>query len=271
MLAIASSAFAQQAAPESNDLEVGATFAYESHYVDRGIDQSDGNLQTTIDLGYSFSNYGDWGFRAYGQLFYMSPVSDEGNKADWTLGTRAVYMDEYFFDLGYRFKSYPNGGASKPNWGKASDMKRAQINRSNELFFGIGRDVELVDGNEWSHVVIAGTVSYDWNLEQTTWEVSVEKTFEEVFSRETSLTVGATYGYITCNDANGDQVGGDDIENDYGYLTVKADLVYNLNSSTDLGLGVRYTYNNDYDSKVGKERGIDANTFWWGVSLTFRY
>ena len=81
MLAIAGSAFAQQAAPESNDIEVGAKFAYESHYVNRGIDQSDDNLQTTINVGYSLSNSGSWGFRAYGELFYMSPVSDEGNEA----------------------------------------------------------------------------------------------------------------------------------------------------------------------------------------------
>lgn len=269
MLAGVGSAFAQQAIPENNDIEVGAKFAYESHYVNRGIDQSDGNLQTTINVGYSLSNSGSWGFRAYGELFYMSPVSDEGNEADWTLGTRAVYEDEYFFDLGYRFKSYPNGGAEH-----ALEMKRAFVNRSNEIFFRLGRDVDLVDGAEWSRVLIAGSVAYDWNLEQVVWEASLEKTFEEVFSKETSITVGATYGYVSANDWVGDQVSGlGNPNNDYGYLTLKADLVYNLNSSTDLGIGVRYTYNNDDDRTIHGEKAmdIDCNTFWWGVSLTFRY
>lgn len=268
MLVVAGSAFAQQAAPESNDLEVGAKFAYESHYVNRGIDQSDDNLQTTIDIGYSFANSGDWGFRAYGQVFYMSPISDGGNEADWTLASRAVYADEYFFDFGYRFKSYPNGR----DW--AREMKRAYVNRSNEIFLGIGRDVELVDGNEWSRVILAGTVSYDWNLDQTSWEVSLEKTFDEVLTPEMSLTLGATYGYITASDWVGDQVGGLGApDNDYGYFTVKADLVYNLNETTDLGIGFRYTCNNDDARSIhGVEvMDIDRNTFWWGASLTFRY
>ena len=269
MLAIAGSAFAQQAAPESNDIEVGAKFAYESHYVNRGIDQSDDNLQTTINVGYSLSNSGSWGFRAYGELFYMSPVSDEGNEADWTFGTRAVYEDEYFFDLGYRFKSYPNGGVEH-----AYDMKRAYVNRSNELFFGVGRDVELIDGNEWSQIIVAGSVSYDWNLEQLAWEVSVEKTFTEVFSHDTDISVGATYGYITANDWVGDQVSGlGSPNNDYGYLTLKADFIYHLNETTDLGIGARYTYNNDDERSIrgAKAMNIDCNTFWWGVSLSFRY
>lgn len=269
MLAGVGSAFAQQAAPESNDIEVGAKFGYESHYVNRGIDQSDGNLQTKIDVGYSFSNSGDWGFRAYGELAYMSPVSDEGNEADWTLGTRAVYADEYFFDFGYRFKSYPNGGVEH-----AYEMKRAYVNRSNEIFLGIGRDVELFDGNEWSRVLLQGSVSYDWNLEQVAWEFSLEKKFEEVLTHDGNVVIGATYGYITAGDWVGDQVSGlGNPNNDYGYLTLKADYVYSLNTSTDLGIGVRYTYNNDDDRTIhgAKVMDIDCNTFWWGVSLTFRY
>lgn len=270
MLAVAASAFAQQAAPESNDIEVGAKFAYESHYVNRGIDQSDDNLQTTINVGYSFADSGSWGFRAYGELFYMSPISDHGNEADWTFGTRAVYEDEYFFDFGYRFKSYPNGR----DYHTKMKMKRAEVNRSNELFFGIGRDVELIDGNEWSRVILAGSVSYDWNLEQVAWEVGIEKTFTEVFSRDTDIALAATYGYITASDWDGDQVGGNGApDNDYGYFTVKADFIYHLNETTDLGLGVRYTCNNDDARSIhGKEAmDIDRNTFWWGASLTFRY
>lgn len=270
MLALAGTAFAQQAAvPQEKNIEVGAKFAYESHYVNRGIDQSDSNLQTTVNVGVGGYNSGYWALRAYGELAYMSPVSDEGNEADWTLGARANYADEYFLDFGYRFKSYPNGGVEH-----AYSMRRAYVNRSNELFLKVGRDVEFVTDEDWSRIIISGSVSYDWNLEQTTWEVSAEKTFESIFTNETDFAIGVTYGYITANDWVGDQLHGvGDPNNDYGYLTVKADLIYHLNTSTDLSFGVRYSYNNDHDRYIHGARvmSIDCNTFWWGVSLNFCY
>lgn len=260
MLAAAGGLYAQDAAvaaPESNELEIGAQFGFESHYVFRGKSITDENMQATVNAGCSLGGTGDWGFRVYGEFFYEAPFDDEMNEVDWKIGGTAVYADEYYFDAGYIFRTYPNSGPAK---GKNS------VNRENELFLGIARDVRFWQDAEWSQVKIGGTVSYDWNFEQISWEFYAEKTFEEVLVPEFSVNLRAVYGYITMKDANGDQwLGHGSPDNDYGYCQFSVDGIYSLNKTTDVSAGMRYAYNNDHIA------GEDCNEFWWGVALRFRY
>lgn len=265
MLAAAGSLFAQQnpavTPVVADNFEIGAQLGFESRYVYRGIECADESMQAIVNCGYALGGNGAWGFNVYGEMFYNSPISsddNENNEIDWKLGTRAVYEEEYFFDLGYVFRTYPD----------------AALNRSNEIFFGIGRDVELVEGKDWSRVIIDGKVSYDWNLEQLAWEFSAEKEFKEVVDKNMDVVVGATYGYVTSNDWDGDQDHGlSSPSNDYGYLALTADAIYHLDNGADLVLGVRYAYNNDhgrYDDN-GNKVSVDCNEFWWGASIRFRY
>lgn len=252
LFAATGSLFAQQAPATESNFELGAQFGYESHYVFRGIERADDNVQAVLSAGYVLGGSGSWGYKAYGEMFYMSPISsDDNNEIDWKLGARAVYDDEYFFDLGYVLRTYPGAEG---------------LNRSNEIFFGIGRDLEFVQDADWSRVIVGGMVSYDWNLEQTSWEVYAEKTFEEVADPDLDVRVRANYGYITANDWDGDQDHGlSSPNNDYGYVAASVDGIYHLDNGTDLVLGVRYAYNND------NRPGIDNNEFWWGASISFRY
>lgn len=268
MLVAAGSVFAQQqetavvAAPESDGVEIGAQIGFESHYVYRGIELGDENTQTTVNVGYVLGGSSGWGFKAYGEVFYMSPISsEESNEIDWKLATRAIYEEEYFFDLGYTFKTYPDSH---------------NVNRSNEVFFGIGRDVELVRDADWSRIIIAGTVSYDWNYEQTSWEIYAEKTFEEVGTDELDLRVRVNYGYITSSDWNGDQKDWNkgSPDEDYGYCSASVDAIYHLTEATDISLGMRYAYNNSHERRLENgdvNHSVDCNEFWWGASVTFRY
>lgn len=268
----ATTAFAQeavtQAAPE-RDFVIGAKFDFESAYVTEGKRHVNENTQTTISFKYFVPQTSDIGWTPYVDFAWVSPtdnqrlgkdISDEGSIK---IGSEVSLGETYGIDFGYKYTGW-NDRASA--WG----MNRAYLNRTNEIFFGINKTISLIDGNDDANVKGVAYVHYDFNREQLTYELGLEKAFS---FDEVGLRIAATYGYVDSNKANGDQRSGtglDDKGNDYGFVAVSVDLSYQINSGTDIGLGVRYAYNNDGDDGHASDDN-DGSTVWWGAWINFRY
>ncbi len=260
--AVALPLFAQQDdVPEADNFYVGAKFAFESEYIYRGLESSDTNFQTTVNVEYSFAPTGSWGCSVYGELFYMSPIEDEANKLSLDLGLLAMYESEYFFSIGYRYSGYPNSS-------KVS-TRIAAVNREHEAYIGVGRDIELLQGEEWTMFRLFGYFSYNFQSDGFIYEAGIEKLFDDVFGvADLGLKFKLVYGYIDQNRAEGDQNSTNPHwHNDYGYFAGSVDLSYGLTRSTEVFVGLRYAWNND-DHATGTE---DDSNFWVGFGLNFRY
>ena len=263
-------AFAQEAATQpapEKDFVIGAKFDFESRYISYGKRIVNENTQTTISLKYFVPQSSEIGFTPYADFFWMSPTDNErkgvelSNEGSVTVGTEIAVGETVTLDLGYKFTGWNDRES-------AAGMNRADINRQNEIFFGVSRAFNLIDGNEDSAVVGYGRVSYNWNCNQLAYEIGLEKSFE--LGSDVALKLGACYGYVDANDYYGDQHSGKNAHNDYGYFAAAADLSYRVNSGTDIGAGVRYAYNNDGDDGYAGSDNNDHNV-WWGAWINFLY
>lgn len=265
------SAFAQQSAvPASEkDFVIGAKFDFESRYISDGKRSVNENMQTTISLKYFVPQTSDIGFTPYADFFWMSPtnnerighqVSDEGS---FTLGSEVAVGETITIDFGYKFTGWNDRES-------ALAMNRAKLNRQNEIFVGVSRAFNLFDGNEASAVLGFAQVAYNWNRNQLAYEVGLEKSFD--LSSDVALKLAACYGYVDANKYNGDQRDAGEIRghNDYGYIAASADVSYQINSGTNVGLGIRYAYNNDGDDGLAGADNNDHNV-WWGAWINFLY
>ncbi len=269
LASVALSAFAQEAqepAPEAENLSIGAKVAYESTYVYRGVEASGNNVQTTVSAEYSFAPTGSLGWSAYCELFYMAPIEREANKFSVKIGGFAMYEDEYFIDFGYKYTSYPNHGKVSRN---AVDY--STVNRDNEIFIGIGRDIEFVQDAEWSVIRLFGYATYNFQFESLILECGVEKTFNDIFYVDgLGLKAQVMYGYINQNEADGDQgYRPNNWHDDYGYFSGSLDLIYSLTKNTDVSVGIRYAWNNNGNPR--HLSGLDTSNLWVGIGLNFRY
>lgn len=263
-------AFAQevatQPAPEK-DFVIGAKFDFESRYISYGKRIVNENTQTTVSLKYFVPQSSEIGFTPYADFFWMSPTDNErkgvelSNEGSVTVGTEIAVGETVTLDLGYKFTGWNDRESS-------FGMNREDINRQNEIFFGVSRAFNLIDGNEDTAVVGYGRVSYNWNCNQLAYEIGLEKSFE--LGSDVALKLGACYGYVDANDYYGDQHSGANAHNDYGYFAAAADLSYRVNSGTDIGAGVRYAYNNDGDDGDAGPDNNDHNV-WWGAWINFLY
>ncbi len=263
------SAFAQEASTQpaaERDFVIGAKFDFESRYVTAGKRRVNENTQTTISFKYFVPQSSDVGFTPYADLFWMSPTDNcrngvtLSNEGSFTIGSEIAVGETVSFDLGYKFTGWNDRES-------AAAMNRANLNRSNEIFLGVAKTLSLIDGNENADVKGTAYVRYDWNCNQLSYELGLEKTFD---FDEIGLRLAAVYGYVDANDFLGDQNPGKNYHNDYGYIAVSADLSYRINSGTDIGVGVRYAYNNDGDDLIAGEDNNDQNV-WWGAWINFRY
>lgn len=267
-------AFAQQASvqPVESALAVSAKFGFESRYIEDGKRHVNENTQTNITLKYftgaSFSS--DVELTPYVNFFWMSPtdnerlgqpVSDEGKL---TIGSEFAVGEELTLDVGYEFTGWNDRQS-------AGVMNRAYVNRTNEIYFGLSKALALFGDSEDGMVKGSAYVRYDWNLEQISYELSLEKNFE--LDDSWNLRVAAMYGYIDSNKATGDQraVGMPKKGNDYGYFAASADLSYQINTGTDVGIGARYAYNNDGDNDPWLNDDNNSSNLWWGAWINFRY
>ncbi len=265
------SAFAQEsAAPVADkDFVIGAKFDFESRYISSGKRIVNENMQTTISLKYFVPQTSDIGFTPYADFFWMSPtnnerggetVSDEGSIK---VGSEVAIGETVTLDFGYKFTGWNDRESAKA-------MNRAPLNRQNEVFLGVSRAFNLLDGNEDTAVIGFAQVAYNWNREQLTYEIGLEKSFE--LASDVALKLAACYGYVDSNKYYGDQRP-DDVSgghNDYGYIAASADVSYRINSGTNVGLGIRYAYNNDGDDGLAGKDNNDHNV-WWGAWINFLY
>lgn len=259
-------AFAQNepmATPASNFI-IGAKIAFESEFISYGQEHSDENIQTTISAEYLIPSGGDFASSIYGNLFYMSPLTQSYNQATLTLGAKAVWLEEYFVDFGYIYTGFPNGGDGK-RAARAIEMNDAMVNRENALYFGIGRDIDLIEGEEWSRVLISAYANWNWNCDQMSYELALAKVFDNVAIDELSIVAKVAYGYVDADKWAGDQ-GAPAIKNAYGYFASSVDAVYAISDGMKLNLGVRYAYNNDGNVGTNTDQNL-----WWGFGLTCSY
>ncbi|MCR5183747.1 MAG: hypothetical protein K6B46_03505 [Opitutales bacterium] len=260
--ALAIPVYAQENSTPKTDLLLSAKFAYASHYVENGMQRQKDNLNATISAGYNLPARGDFATDLYSELFYMSPYSKTYNQINLTFGSKVWYAYEYFLDFGYTYSAYPNSDGERI--ASAIEMNRANINHQNTFFLGIGRDVELIDGEEWSAVVLSAYTSYACCTEDWVVKVSLEKNFSKVLVDELDLSFKATYGYSNAGDYFGK---GSNVSNDYGYFELSAGAVYHLTPSVDATVGVAYDYNNEthtYNSRAQSTTTV-------GCGLVFRY
>lgn len=265
------SAFAQESAASASDKDfvIGAKFDFESRYISSGKRIVNENMQTTISLKYFVPQTSDIGFTPYADFFWMSPtnnergghpVSDEGSIK---IGSEVAIGETITLDFGYKFTGWNDRES-------AQGMNRAKLNRQNEIFLGVSRAFNLLDGNEDTSVIGFAQVAYNWNREQLAYEIGLEKSFD--LGSDVALKLAACYGYVDANEYNGDQrdAGVSKGHNDYGYIAASADVSYRINSGTDVGLGIRYAYNNDGDDGLAGEDNNDHNV-WWGAWINFLY
>ncbi len=265
------SAFAQESAVSASekDFVIGAKFDFESRYISAGKRSVNENMQTTISLKYFVPQTSDIGFTPYADFFWMSPtnnerigekVSDEGS---FTLGSEVAVGETITVDFGYKFTGWNDRES-------AQAMNRAPLNRQNEIFVGVSRAFNLLDGNEDTAVLGFAQVAYNWNRNQLAYEIGLEKSFD--LSSDVALKLAACYGYVDANKYNGDQrdAGVPRGHNDYGYIAASADVSYQINTGTNVGLGIRYAYNNDGDKGLAGDDNNDHNV-WWGAWINFLY
>jgi len=266
------SAFAQTAEVSTeNDFVIGAKFDFASRYVTDGKRHVNENTQTTISLKYFVPSSSEISFTPYANFFWMSPTDNKridpvialSNEGSLTVGSEVAIGETAGLDFGYKFTGWNDRES-------AVVMNRAGVNRTNEIFFGLNKTISLIDGNEDGDIKGTAYVRYNWNLNQIAYELGVEKSFS---FDDFGLRFAAVYGYLDANKATGDQrdYGIPKMHNDYGYVAVSADISYRINSGTDVGLGVRYAYNNDGDDEPYVNNDNSNDSLWWGAWINFRY
>lgn len=271
------SAFAQSVEPAAeNDFVIGAKFDFESRYVTDGKRHVNENTQTTISLKYFVPSSSDVSFTPYANFFWMSPTDNYrkdvplSNEGSVTVGSEVAIGETFGLDFGYKFTGWND---TESAW----VMNRAAVNHTNEIFFGVNKTISLIDGNEDGDIKGTAHIRYNWDLRQVAYEIGIAKTFS---LDEIGLSFAAVYGYLDANRTHTPYFlgGGENPvpvidkkgHNDYGYFAVSADVSYRINSGTDVGLGVRYAYNNDGDEGLaGKDNNND--NLWWGAWINFRY
>lgn len=263
LAAAAVAAFGVSAFAAENPLSISAKFDFESRYITDGKRRVNENTQTTVSLKYFGASPTDVSFTPYVDFFWMSPTSNDrvgqtvSNEGSIKLGSEINVGEELVLDLGYKFTGW-NDRAS------AAGMNRVYINRTNEIFFGLGKTLQLVDGDPNWDIEGTAKVRYDWNREMLVYELGVEKKWS---IGNFGIGLAAVYGYIDSNKYDGDQ-GAAKRSNDYGYFAASADVSYAVNSGTNIGCGVRYAYNNDGDSVYADN---NSNNIWWGAWIKFLY
>lgn len=253
---------AKQAA--TNDLDLSAKFAYASHHVVNGMQHQQSNTNATIKAEYAFPAQGDFATDVAVELFYMSPITKRFNQADLTASSRTWWANEYFIDCGYTYTDYANGKGDK-QLAAAWEMNRAVLNRQNTVFLGIGRDVDIIEGEEWSRIILAGTVSYAFNTEDFVVKASLEKVFENAIVNNLDLSFKVLYGYSNAGDYFGK---GSNISNDYGFVGASVEAKYHLTQTVNAVFGVAYDYNNEKSDWNNHE---SRSTWTVAAGLEFRY
>ncbi|MDR2512319.1 MAG: hypothetical protein LBD01_00720 [Puniceicoccales bacterium] len=250
-------------------LSIDARLAAESEYVYRGKEHSDFNLQSRLNLEYALPTTGV-GTAITADVFSMNPIEELANQLDVSLGAKVVYND-FLFRARWVYHTFPNQNrlSDLPSGGEQYvSANRPVYNRSNELYLGVGSQIQ--DSGVW----IEGGVYYDINCSQLTYELNLGRDFTFRAIPNFMLSLSGFAGYVNATAYNGDQRGESvgKWRNDYAYLGASADISYRVNEFSSLGVGIRYAWNNDGNGNdTPNLEGNTRSNVWWGFWAKFSY
>lgn len=253
---IAGSAFAQtevkvQEKESSWTPVIALKAGYENQYIFRGIPLTDEAFQTQGKATWDTS-LGDFSLR----FFNSNPINDGFDayptELDFGLDYAANITDNLFVMAGYTYYTNKN-----VDWG---------VKRANEFYIGLGV--------EWEGLVAKANWFYDCNRNQHVWEgdLSYLLSLSQLGLENFGLEVGATVGYSMARDRWARQERDDlDDKNAYAYIAGRANVIYTINETADLSVGVRYAANNDHDSHNYNYYASGSQNLWWGASIGINF
>ena len=235
-----------QTAPSSplgSDLSVRANFSWASKNVARGKERSseDGLFQSQLTVEYAIP-------AIIGTSVYFSGYSADGFEKVYGAGVRRA-MECGTLDIGYQHTSANN------NFVGTKDVEGYSLAPSdNEYYVGLvlSKDVFLRP---------SAYLFYSDELRQYNFVVSARKDFDgsDIGLSAINIVTKLYAGSIYASDSNWDTA------NSYLYAGASADFTYAFSSSTSVGTGLSFTYNND--DAVDTKGGV----FWYRFFANFRF
>lgn len=235
-----------QTAPHSplgSDLSVRTNFTWASKNIARGKERSsqDGLFQSQLTLDYAIPT-------AIGYSVYFSAYSAESLEHSYGVGLRRE-MECGTWDLGYQH-ALTQGGFAATN--AVSGYSLAPSDR--EYYFGFIFPKE-------TFLRPSAYVFYSDELNQYNFVISSRRDFSGSEIGLTNINI-VTKLYAGAIDASSSTW---DTANSYLYAGASADFIYALNSSSSVGAGVNFTYNND--DAVNTQGAV----FWYRFFANFRF
>jgi hypothetical protein len=245
-LIVASAALAAGDAAAAGPLTGTLSLAYESRYVFRGFQYSEGAIQPAATLGYK---------GAYVAAWANLPAGDEGSVAtpDWqeidlVAGWSGPLAGRLSIDAGLTYYAYPS-------------RQRGFFDLYEEDGDGLGANtIEPYVG-----LILAAPLSpklyvyRDLNFDAFTVQGTVAKSIP--LADRFSIDLGGTIGHVF------DDEGG----TDYLYGQASANLAYALSPVASAYVGVRYGGSDLPGGGLFDDGTTDPSGFWWGVGLTAKF
>ncbi len=219
---------------------------YESAYIFRGKKEANESWQLSIELGYALTEA--LGF--YADIWHNAPFSSsQTNRTDLTFGVTYAIAG-FTFDAGYTYTNYQRG--------------ERDVNRSgsgNEFKFGVAYDLSAIYGDSLAGIKIVPSAYFIAGCDQS------EKVFELAVSASAPLSKwlfgkeflalegSAFWGFSTTT------------PNNYNYVGLTGDLVWNVTDYAAFRLGLRWAANDDGEKRGYNQNGYSDNNIWYGVSL----
>ena len=270
-LALAGIAGSSLALADVEGLSIKAKVDFESEYIFRGKEHSDENVQTKVVGEYQLP-LGGANASIYAGAFLMSPLTQAANEADLFFGAKTE-VEKFLIDAGYTYYGYPNraysggtgtGGTINPINNRAIYSDSSEIS----LGFAYSGMKDIATPSLYFH--------YNIDLQQLTTEAALRRSFkgDEFGIAGFELILAAFVGFVDADAYNGDQRanGVAKWSNAYTYFGGSADVAYNVTNAAKVGVGIRYTHNND--GKTEDDVRLAGNTqdnFWYGIWAEFRY
>ncbi len=235
-----------QTAPSSplgSDLSVRANFTWASKNVSRGKERSsdEGHFQSQLTLDFAIPS-------SLGTSIYTSAYTADSFEQVFGLGLRRN-LECGTLDIGYQH-STANSHVVGSN--SVEGYTLAPYDDEYYLGFILSKDVFLRP---------SAYLFYSDELRQYNFIVSARKDFDgsDIGLSGINIVTKLYAGSIYASDSNWDSA------NSYLYAGASADFTYAVSSSTSVGTGLSFTYNND--DAVDTKGGV----FWYRFFANFRF
>jgi hypothetical protein len=228
--------------PLGSDLSVRANFTWASKNVSRGKERSsdEGHFQSQLTLDFAIPS-------SIGTSIYISAYTADSFEQVFGLGLRRN-LECGTLDIGYQH-STANSHVVGSN--SVEGYTLAPYDDEYYLGFILSKDVFLRP---------SAYLFYSDELRQYNFIVSARKDFDgsDIGLSGINIVTKLYAGSIYASDSNWDAA------NSYLYAGASADFIYAVSSSTSVGTGLSFTYNNDaVDTKGG--------VFWYRFFANFRF